>query len=74
MKSYAEILKSSYIGRRGTLYVKESISPHHVFLIKKSSPDSGDDKLVDVGTDYAEFSWNNRQRFVPLNLLVLDVE
>jgi len=74
MKSYAEILKSSYIGRKGTLRVTHEALPHYIFLIKKSSPDSGDDKLVDVGTDYAEFSWNNRQRFVPLNLLVLDVE
>jgi len=71
MKSYAEVLKSSYIGKKGTLWTADG---GYFFLIKKLSPDSGDGKLVDVGTDYVEFYWKGRQRFVPLNLLVIDIE
>lgn len=72
MKSYAEILRGNYLGKKGELITSEY--PRWIFVIKKSSPDFGTAKLVDVGSDYAEFEVANGLRFVPLNLLVLEVE
>jgi hypothetical protein len=74
MKSYAEFLRG-YLGKKGDLVAPPaSESPHWVFIIKKSSPDFGSTKLVDVGTDYAEFAVGSGNRVIPLSLLVLDVE
>ena len=74
MKSYAEILRGSYLGKKGELVSPSAESPHWVFVIKKFLPDFGAAKLVEVGADYAEFAIANGFRIVPLNLLVLDVE
>lgn len=74
MKSYAEFLRG-YVSKKGDLLApRESEYPHWVFVIKKSPPDFGAAKLVGVGADYAEFEIGNGLRFVPLNLLVLEVE
>jgi hypothetical protein len=72
MKSYAEFLRSNYLGKKGELITSEY--PRWIFVIKKSSPDFGTAKLVDVGSDYAEFEVANGLRLVPLNQLVLEVE
>jgi len=70
MKTYAEFLRG-YLGKKGVL-----LSPGSLwnFTVKKSSPDFGNAKLVDVGTDYAEFAVENCLYCIPLNLLVLKVE
>ncbi len=74
MRTYAEFLRG-YIGKKGDLITSPAFeNPHWVFVIKKSSPDFGAAKLVDVGVDYAEFAVGKGHRFVPLSLLVLDVE
>ena len=74
MKSYAEFLRG-YISKKGDLLAPlESKYPHWVFVIKKPFGDLGAAKLVSIGVDYAEFEVGNGLRFVPLNLLVLDVE
>jgi hypothetical protein len=73
MKSYTEFLRG-YIGKKGHLYKPDAGWPYFLFIIKKSAPDSDNAKLIDVGMDFAEFSVANGYRFVPLNLLVLDVE
>lgn len=70
MKTYAEFLRG-YAGKKGELV---SLSPLWIFVIKKSSPDYGTVRLVDVGNDYAEFAVGNGFRVVPLNLLVLEVD
>jgi hypothetical protein len=74
MKSYAEILRGSYLGKKGELISPASENPYWVFIIKKSSPDFGTAKLVDVGSDYAEFAVARGFRIVPLSLLVLEIE
>ena len=75
MKSYAEILRGSYLGKKGELLTSPASEyPHWFFVVKKSSPDFGAAKLVDVGADYAEFAVGSGFRIVPLNLLVLEVE
>jgi len=71
MKSYAELLRG-YIGKKGELGQQDE--GYWVFFLQKSALDVGKAKLIDVGTDFAEFSVANGFRFVPLNLLVLDVE
>jgi len=74
MKTYAEFLRG-YAGKKGVLI--EPGAGHHshwTFVIKKSSPDWGEVRLVDVGVDYAEFAVGNGFRFVPLNLLVFEAE
>jgi hypothetical protein len=73
MKSYAEFLKW-FIGRTGNLYATEADARYLHFVIKKAAADFGNAKLVDVGTDYAEFSVANERRLVPLGLLVVEVE
>ena len=74
MKTYAEFLRG-YIGKKGSLgSPRVSESSHWTFVVKKSSPDWGEVRLVDVGVDYAEFAVENGFRFVPLNLLVLEIE
>lgn len=71
MKNYAERLKD-YIGKKGELSQQDE--GYWIFFLQKSPPDVGKAKLIDTGIDYAEFSVANRYRFIPLNLLVLDVE
>ena len=73
MKSYAEFLRG-YIGKKGDLRAPEAGEPCFRFFIKKSTADFGNAKFVDVGTDYAEFAIEGSYRFVPLSLLVLEVE
>jgi hypothetical protein len=74
MKTYAEFLRG-YISKKGDLLSPpESKYSHWVFVIKKSPSDFDAAKLVGVGADYAEFEVGNGLRFVPLNLLVLEVE
>ena len=74
MKTYAEFLRG-YLGKKGELVTTPASEyPHWVFVIKKVAPDLGTAKLVDVGTDYAEFAVGNGLRIVPLNLLVVNVE
>lgn len=74
MKSYADFLRG-YVGKRGGLVAPRlGERSHWTFAIKKSSPETGEVKFVDVGLDYAEFAVGNGFRFVPLNLLVLEVE
>jgi hypothetical protein len=74
MKTYAEFLRG-YVSKKGDLLApRESEYPHWVFVIKKSPADFGAAKLVGVGVDYAEFEIDYGLRFVPLNLLVLEVE
>lgn len=73
MKSYAEFLRG-YIGKRGNLYAPEANARYLHFVIKKAAADFGNAKLVDVGTNYAEFSVESGYRFVPLSSLILDVE
>jgi len=74
MKNYAEFLRG-YAGKKGDLVSPpNSEYPHWVFVIKKSSPDYGAAKLVDIGNDYAEFAVGSGFRVVPLNLLMLEVE
>jgi hypothetical protein len=73
MKSYAEFLRG-YGGKKGELSPPNSESSHWVFAVKKSSPDYGTSKLIDVGHDYAEFAVGSGVRVVPLNLLVLEVQ
>jgi len=48
--------------------------PHWIFAVKKSAPEWGEVKLVDIGANYAEFAVENGFRFIALNLLVLEVE
>lgn len=73
MKSYAEFLRG-YIGKKGDLHAPEAGEQSFRFVLKKSTPDFGNTKLVDVGTDYAEFTIESGYRIVPLSLLVLVVE
>ncbi|MDZ7289794.1 MAG: hypothetical protein ONB44_06800 [candidate division KSB1 bacterium] len=74
MKTYAEFLRG-YVGKKGDLVSSPASEfPQWVFVIKKSSANDGAAKLVDVGMDYAEFAVGNGFRFVPLNLLTLEVE
>ena len=72
MKNYSELLKD-YIGKKGEL--RQQDGGDWVFSCKKSAPNVGKAGLLDAGTDYAEFVLvNGFRRFVPLNLLILDVE
>lgn len=71
MKTYAEFLRG-YVGKKGELM--KSGESYWLFAIKKSSPDWGTARLVDIGSDYAEFAVGNGFRIVPLSLLALDVE
>jgi hypothetical protein len=73
MKSYAEFLRG-YIGKKGDLRTPEADEQCFRFILKKSPADFGVAKLVDVGTDYAEFAIESSYRIVPLSLLVLVIE
>jgi hypothetical protein len=71
MKNYAALLKD-YTGKKGELSQQDN---GWIFSLQTSAPNNGKTKLIDVGTDYAEFTFvNGYRRFIPLNLLVLDVE
>jgi hypothetical protein len=67
MKSYTEFLKGC-IGRNGSL-IRSSVGGHYEFSIF----DRGEEKLVDVGMDYAEFLEKDRHVFIPLSLLVVHI-
>jgi len=67
MKSYAEFLRG-YISKNGSL-IDSTPGGYCIFYIQ----DKGDEKLVDVGIDYAEFS-GNRHILIPLNLLVVRIK
>lgn len=74
MKTYAEFLRG-YVGKKGELMKPANVEqPCWLFAIKRSSPEWGTARLVDIGSDYAEFAVGNGFRIVPLSLLALDVE
>jgi len=68
MKSYAEFLRG-YMGKKGVWHSSGDGGQYEF-----SIDDNGNDKLVDVGTDYAEFSVKYRHTLVPLNLLVVRID
>jgi hypothetical protein len=72
MKNYSELLKD-YIGKKGEL--RQQDGGDWVFSCKKAASNVGKTELIDAGRDYAEFVFvNGFRRFVPLNLLIVDVE
>jgi len=68
MKSYVEFLRG-HIGKN-SFWQSSGEGGHYVFSID----DKGSDKLVDVGTDYAEFSVKYGHTLVPLSLLVVRIQ
>jgi hypothetical protein len=71
MKNYAALLKD-YIGKNGELSQQDN---GWIFSLQTSELNNRKTKLSDFGADYAEFTFvDGYRRFIPLNLLVLDVE
>jgi hypothetical protein len=68
MKSYSEFLRG-YISKNGTLLALD-VGGCYGFRIE----DKGNEKLVDVGMDYAEFSTTYGCQFIPLSLLVVTIK
>lgn len=64
MKTYAESLRG-FVGKKG--YLTKTYDSWH-FQIHASSQIA---QLIDIGTDYAEFSMDAKQYFIPLDLLVV---
>jgi len=65
MKSYAEFLRG-YISKSGCL-IDSTQGGYYIFYIH----DNGEEKLVDVGMDYAEFSGKYKHQLIPLSMLVV---